>query len=366
MDREEIEQAKAQAEDAVTRAIQEGRRPALADLLLLQHWQREKTLRDRLRGSAFPLVVVASATLVMALMATHRPPVTEVQGHLQTTAVELQISDANHSGSLMLDGANGVMTFGAFGFAAAQLGSCQFDVRGQGVDFRGSSLQVGLSGVERLRLEVTRHSAPVAGQHATVSLLAEIKTDAVVDATGVSGANTTSGAGALACPGYDFLELDPKGDAEIELTAQVAAVAFPEFLKVSPLSVSRTTFGRRDGDRLLETCALRAARLELSQEIRVIGASAIKYIELPKGTCLDLTDGDVRITPGTEGIIGVRFRSSGGDGANIDDGLPADAVTLTYLEILIADPSLALILGAIAFILTTVLSAAAALKEIVS
>ena len=367
MEREEIKQAIAHAEKAVARAIREGRTPASADLLLLQHWKREKTLRDRFRDSAFPLLVVAVAMLVMILMATHRPPVTKVQGRLQTTAVDLQLTKAPSFGSLDLQRAKEVTTFRAFGFAVARLGSCQLDVSNRGVRFQGSGLHLPLNGAERLRLEVTRHLPPAGGRHPTVSLLATIKTDSVVEASHVSGARTTSGS--ATCPENGVLELDPVGATEIELAGpQVAAGAFPEFLTVSRMSVSQATFGRRDGDGLLDTCALKAAHLEFRQEIWILGVSETKAIEPPKGTCLDLPDGEwrVHLTPDAEGIIGVSFSSSGASVANIDDGLPANAVTLTYLEILAADPGLALILGAIACILTTVWSAAVALKEFVS
>ena len=367
MNREEIDQAITQAENAVTRAIREGRTPACADLLLLQRWKRKKTLRNRLRDSAFPLVVVAVAMLVMALMATNRPPVTKFQGHLQTTAVDLQISEAQSVESLYLRGATKVTTFMAFGFAAARLGSCQRDVSNQGVRFQGSGLHLPLSGAERLRLEVTRQPPPAGGRHATVSLLATINTNAVVEAFNVSGAGRPSGF--ATCPENGILKLVPDGAAEIELAApQVPAAAFPEFLTMPPISVAQATFGRRDGGALVPTCALKGARLEIRQEIGIIGVSGTKAIEPSKGTCLDLPDGEwrVHLTPGAEGTIDVSFRSSGGAVADIDDGLPANAVTRTYLEILAADPGLALILGAIAFILTTVWSAAAVLKEFVS
>ena len=368
MNCEEIEQARTRAEEAVAQAIREGRSPATADLLLLQYWTREKPLGDRLRDSAFPLLVVAVAMLVMLVMATHHPPVTEARGDLQTTAVDLRILEAQPSDSLILQGAQEVTRFHAFNFATARLGSCSFNVSGQGIRFRGSGLQLPLSGAESLRLE-TRHTAAVGGRDAEVSILARITTDAVVDAFGLGGAGFTVGSATAICPTTGVLELDPAGAATIELTApQVAAAAFPEFLKVSsPIPVSRATFGRRSGVSP-ETCALTAARLALSQTIPVVEVSATTTMELPQGTCLDLPDAEwqVTLTPAAEGIIGVSFSSSAGAVANIDDGLPAEAVMLTYLEVLSADPDLALIFGAIAFILTTVWSAATLLKEILS
>lgn len=364
---EEIKQAIARADEAIARSVRAGQKPDPSDLLLLQHLSPPRTLRDRIYSSAFPLVIVVAAMIVLAILATNRPPVVEMIGEARTTAFDLTFDGASDFATLDRTALNLVgaeaATFRASGFASAWLGNCALDLSDEDLQFEAGRVSLPLGGATRLRMEVARNEASFGGPNPSLSLYLASETDSVVDALGVSDVRPQRSS--EACRNSNILTLDPEEPVRIEIAVpRVAAAEFPDFLSsLLRIPVSTADFGAARRPGYPESCALQSAQVTVRQEIAFPRVSASKLITLPPGVCLEIIDGDVDVRPYSDGSFGVRFTSAS---ANIDDGLPADAPTLTYLEILTADPDIGLILSAIAFILTTVWSVAVLLKEILT
>lgn len=360
---QETKDAIACAEAAVANALRSGEKPDPSDLLLLQHLTPPRTFCERIRASAFPLIVVTIAMLIMALLATSRPPVVEIAGEARTTALDLTFNaDLPDSKALIL-ASRSALQFRASGFSRALIGACTLDLLEESLLFTGTRIHLPLGGATHLRLEADRLEASFGGANPSLSLFVTSETNSVVDAFGVTIDNPQRLE--AECHGQNDVELDP-GETEpvqIEIAVpRVAAADFPDFLTpLLKLPVSAVTFGHLRTASHTEFCALQSAQMLVRQEIKVLGISAEETVTPPAGTCFEITGGDVTVTPLSDGVFKVRFASTA---SNVDDGLPANATTSTYLEILTSAPHISLILGAITFILTTVWSIAVLLKEI--
>lgn len=361
----EIEDAIDHTERSVTAALRQRKRPRPSELLLLQHLRRPKTLLSRLREASFPLGVVVVGLALLTFMATARPPVTELEGSAQTSAVFIEGISFFGSESLRVQPPDGSKLL-ASGVSIVDSAACPVAQTEGGLIIAAERLTVPLYGTKALRLELTRVPPTGTGTLPTQTLSVTAATDMILDVSGVTQVGLWGSA--APCNALGELSLMPRGeDVILELVA-VPGGALDDAMVLPPFRAASASFGRLPLGSGPETCALSAAQLTQHQDIDLLGVSGISKTSLPEGTCMDLQKGDwlLTVTPKVN-TLDIRFSSSGAPSvANVDDGLPARHTTLTYLEIFSTDPGLGLILSGIAYVLTTIWGAAVLIKRVVS
>lgn len=355
------------ARDAITEAIAEGNRPDIADIVLVEHLKGNKTFWDRVQATWFPLLVVSLAMLLLGIMATHHPPVVRTKGHIQTTVVDLRDLAATPRDIMVLADATERTRVRIFGAQAADADGCVLRLDSAELRFETTSFQALLDGMSGLRLEVAPRLRVSGQPDEQVDLLAEVSTALDIEALDVRSVTTADGGGT--CPDADSLILKPQSGEAMQIFFPVkGAAALPQLLRLPQLKISMASFALADLNFGRPDCAILSAKFEIVQEIPYLGLSATKPVELPRGACLSLPADlwSIELAGLETGRLEVTAKTSTGAVIDIDDGSDDVDLKQTYLEVVSADPNIAMIFGAIVFVLTTVWGAAAFVREVVS
>lgn len=366
---QEIEDAIEDAERNVAAAVRARVRPRPSDLLLLQHLERPKTPLSRLRESGFPLSVVIVGFAVLALIATAQPPVTAVEGNAEARAISIEGLESSASDVLQVS-APGGSNVSVFGLTPLDPAVCALGQPETGLTLLAERVVLPLDLTETLRLERTLGAPRQPGElpTQTLSIAATFSADesVILDAFGVIEAGPL-GEDAV-CTGVGELGLRVSNDNADLTFAAIPQGAPADAIVIPSLRASSVNFGKFGVGSGPEICALTTAHLKQTQEIPLLGLPRTSKTQISEGTCMELGEGSWRLTILAEDdTFRIRFQSSSGQPvANIDDGLPADETALTYLEIISADPGLGLILGGVAYVLTTIWGAAVLIKRVVS
>ncbi|RVT81562.1 hypothetical protein DXV76_19945 [Rhodobacteraceae bacterium CCMM004] len=365
----EIEGAIEDAERAVAAAIRAGARARPSDLLLLQHLERPKTPLSRLREARFPLFVVIVSLAVLAIAATAKPPVTAVVGNAEARAIAIEGLASSAPDVLQVFAAGG-SNVSVFGLTLLDSAVCALGQPETGLKLLAERVVLPLYLTETLRLERTRAAPRQTGElpTQTLSIAATFSADepVILDAFGVTEAGPL-GADPV-CTGVGKLSLRASNKNADLTVAAIPQGALWGAIVIPGLSASSANFARFGAGSGPEICALTTAHLKQAQEIPLLGLAPISETELSEGTCMGLAEGSWRFTILAEDdTFRIRFQSSSRRPVvNIDDGIPASETALTYLEIISADPGLGLILGGVAYVLTTIWGAAVLIKRVVS
>lgn len=355
------------AQNAIKTAIAIGQKPDPVDILVAEYLKESKTLKDRIAASWFPLVVVTLCMLLLGVMATWHPPVISTKASIQTAVVEFNNLDATARDALVLSDQAQHSDFRVFGAQSVDINGCSVNTNGSAIAFETPSLQALLDGLTKLRIEVRRLPTMPGAPEAQVSLVVTSPSFGVLEIP--DGRAIGIGNGTGACANAGVMEIVPQSGHSLEISLiRKAAAALPQTLNMPVINASDTSFLASDVQSGRPECAIGSARFEIVQEIPYLGLRSTSRTILPRGVCLALPGGPWQISLAGRPAGLFQFEASADDGnlVDLDDGSRNQDLTQTYLEVIMEDPDIGMIFGGVIFILTTVWSAAAFLREVVS